>query len=71
MPGCGQKFLFVCYHLCNIERAVEVVKIYRVKADMKPVFQAVWVRLMQKKIKGFANDFWFILMAELAVIPGT
>jgi len=43
VPGRGQKSLFVCYHSRNIERPVEVVKIYRVKADLKPDFQAVWV----------------------------
>jgi hypothetical protein len=42
VPDCGQKSLFVCYHLRNIEPAVEVVKIYSSKAVMISVFINPW-----------------------------
>jgi hypothetical protein len=54
VSGYGQKSLFVCYHLCNIEPLVEVVKIYRVKADSKPDFHVLWAPMKLKK-KGFAQ----------------
>jgi hypothetical protein len=50
---------------------MEVVKIYRGKADLKSDFPVVWVWLIWKKIKGFANDLWVILVVEQADVSGT